>query len=309
MKVTVIRNPVAGGAGAWPQIARALARVFPGYELVETERDRTARQTRAVITETTDLVLALGGDGTVGQVVEGVMTSAFPHTAFAFLPGGTGSDFSRNIRWPDNVEQRLAAIAAATPRLMDVGVLQSRSADGASGTSHFINIASTGVSAEIVAAINALRGKSRVPASLRYRLIALRRILGYRGGALRISVDGRCIHDGPVLVAAACNGGWFGAGVAVAPDAVLDDGLLEVVVCRHRGLLGNLSTFAAFSGAGKGYRPATFTDRGAVIEIEPTTVPALSAEADGEVIQPGALRITVLPKALKVKLPQAVGPF
>ena len=309
MKVTVIRNPVAGGAGAWPQIAEALARVFPGYALVETERGRTAAQTRAAVTDATDLVLAVGGDGTVGQVVEGVLTSSFPQTPFAFLPGGTGSDFSRNFRWPDSVEQRLQAIATATPRRIDVGLLQCRGQDGTVSASHFINIASAGVSGEMVEAVEASRGKSRLPASLRYRLIALQRIFGYRGGSLRISVDGRSIHDGPVLVAAFCNGGWFGAGVAAAPDAMLDDGLLEVVICRHRGLLGNLSTFAAFSGAGKGDRPATVMDRGGVIEIEPTTVPALSVEADGEVIQPGALRITVLPKTLTVKLPQAVSSF
>lgn len=93
MRVTVIRNPVAGGAHAWPGTARALAEIFPGYLLVETVKGMTGPQVRAAVTPETDLVLVVGGDGTVGQAVDGLLTSLYPQTAFAFLPGGTGADF------------------------------------------------------------------------------------------------------------------------------------------------------------------------------------------------------------------------
>ncbi|MCF1460230.1 hypothetical protein FS827_02750 [Agrobacterium vitis] len=307
MRVTVIRNPVAGGAHAWPGTARALAEIFPGYSLVETVKGMTGPQARAAVTPETDLVLVVGGDGTVGQAVDGLLTSLYPQTAFAFLPGGTGADFSRNFDWPATTERQLQAIATAAPRRIDVGVLQSHVSGGEAQTTHFINVASTGVSGEIVAAIEANRGPSRLPAFLRYRLMSLARIARYKGAALRISVDGRCVYDGAVLVAAVTNGSWFGAGVRAAPQALLDDGQLDLVFARHCGAIGNLKIFAAFANGSAANSSAIETHRGQVIDIEPHgKIPM--AEADGEVIRPGALRFSILPQALTVRLPPAVAP-
>lgn len=314
MKVAVIRNPVAGGAQAWPATERALNEIFPGYTLIETRAHQTADQVRAVLKQSVDLVLAIGGDGTVGQVVDGILTSAHPDTDFAFLPAGTGSDFSRNFRFPKGVTAQLSAIAAARPRRIDVGQVQTRSLRQSAGQEwiqlrHFINIASLGVSGAIVAAIDGTRGTSRLPHALRYRLVSLKHILSHPGHGLRLVVDGRLVFEGPVLVAAIANGGWFGAGLHAAPAAQVDDGVFNVVYGVDRGAFGNLKTFMAFAAKRHVDHRKIHHCRGSVIEIEPMPH-AICMEADGELLQAGlshdnqAFRVQVLPQALSVRLPE-----
>ncbi|HBF30259.1 diacylglycerol kinase family protein [Rhizobium sp.] len=311
MKVAVIRNPVAGGAKAWPATAHALSLVFPGYMLVETRPRQTADQVREVLAEPFDLVLAVGGDGTVGPVVDGILSSNRPDTAFAFLPGGTGSDFSRNFRFPSDVTARLKVIADAQPRRIDVGLLQKRSMGDEvewSHERHFINIASVGVSGAIVAGMDAARGTSRLPHSLRYRLISMRHILRHPGHGLRLVVDGGQVYAGPVLVAAIANGGWFGGGLHASPAARVDDGELNLVYAVDRGWFGNVKTFMAFASERHVNHSKIHHCRGKVMEIEPWPQ-AISIEADGELVQAGlgkndqAFRITILPQALSVRLP------
>lgn len=313
MKVVVIRNPVAGGAQAWPATERALNEIFPGYTLIETRAHQTADQVRTVLAQPFDLVLAIGGDGTVGQVVDGILTSAHPETELAFLPAGTGSDFSRNFRFPKGVMAQVSAIVAARPRRIDVGQVLKRNPEEKTGQEwtperHFINIASLGVSGAIVAAIDGTRGTSRLPHALRYRLVSLKHILSHPGHGVRLVVDGRQVFEGPVLVAAITNGGWFGAGLHAAPAAQVDDGVFNVVYAVDRGAFGNLKTFMAFASARHVDHSKIHHCRGRRIEIEPMPH-AISMEADGELLQSGlshenqAFRVQVLPQALSVRLP------
>ncbi len=313
MKVTVIRNPVAGGAHAWPATKRALEAVFPGYTLIETRAGETASQTRAALEQPVDLVLAIGGDGTVGQVADGLLSSAYPQTPFAFLPGGTGSDFSRNFRFPADVLAQLQTIATAPPCQIDVGQLQMRPMNGGEDAPwqylrYFINVASAGVSAAIVSALEAGRANARLPHSLRYRWVSLQHILRHRGHGLRLRIDGKTLYSGSVLVAAVANGGWFGAGIRVSPDADVLDAKLNAVCAVHRGPLGNLATFVAFITGRHIKHTHIHHGQGQVIEIEPIQR-LMSLEADGERVAPAqamdhAFRIRILPQALCVRLPQ-----
>jgi diacylglycerol kinase (ATP) len=315
MKVTVIRNPVAGGANAWPATDRALSAVFPQYTLVETRPHQTASQVRTALERPVDLILAIGGDGTVGQVVDGILTSAHPDTTFAFLPGGTGSDFSRNFKFPSDITARLRAIADAQPRRIDVGLLQKRSMGHGDGPEwsherHFINIASLGVSGAIVTGMDAARGTSRLPHSLHYRLISLNHILRHPGHGLRLVVDGGQVYAGLILVAAIANGSWFGGGLHASPAARVDDGDLNLVYAVDRGAFGNLKTFMAFAAERHVNHSKIHHCTGKVIEMEPLQQ-AISMEADGELVQAGlskndqAFRISVLPQALSVRLPDS----
>lgn len=319
MRVAVIRNPVAGGAQAWPATERALRAIFPNYTLIETRAHQTADQVRTALAHSADLVLAIGGDGTVGQVVDGILTSARPDTDFAFLPGGTGSDFCRNFRFPKTVTEQLQAIAATQPRRIDVGQVQTRAVGQGAGqdwvkTRHFINIASAGVSGAIVAGINAARGTSRLPHALRYRWISLKNILRHPGHGVRLVVDGEQVYAGPILVAAIANGGWFGAGLHASPDARVDDGALNLVYAVDRGAFGNLQTFMAFASGKHVSHSKIHHCTGKVIEIEPLpdaiAPDVIAMETDGELMPMGlntrdqAFRIQILPQALSVRLPE-----
>lgn len=318
MTVAVIRNPVAGGAQAWPATEHGLRAIFPNYTLIETRAHQTADQVRAALAHPVDLVLAIGGDGTVGQVVDGILTSANPDTDFAFLPGGTGSDFSRNFRFPKSVTEQLQSIATAQPRRIDVGQVQTRALGQGAGQDwvqarHFINIASVGVSGAIVAGVNAARGTSRLPHALRYRWISLKNILSHPGHGMRLVVDGKQVYAGPVLVAAIANGGWFGAGLHASPAARVDDGALNLVCAIDRGAFGNLQTFMAFAGGQHVNHSKIHHFQGRVVEIEPfpdvIAPDAIAMETDGELMPMSlntddqAFRIQILPQALSVRLP------
>lgn len=311
--VAIIRNPAAGGWRgrlSWPALRTALQTVFPGAEIVETaESGDGARLAAEFCARNVSLVVAVGGDGTIGDVADGIMRSARPQTAFSFLPAGTGSDFARNFAWPSDTVAMVQAIAAAEPRTIDIGRLTRPAPDGSTSIRHFINIASFGVSGEVVRAINEGGSGAVLPGSLRFHLTSVRQILRYKPQSVRVSVDGVEIHRGPITTIAVSNGRFFGGGMQVAPTADLADGLFDIVVLGGASRLKVLSILASLYRAGHVGNPLVGSYRGRVVEVQPLDGEEGRAllECDGEMFGQVPARFDLLPAALTVKLPPAFG--
>ncbi|MDQ0455111.1 diacylglycerol/lipid kinase family protein [Rhizobium paknamense] len=304
--MTVLRNPAAGGARnvrLWPEIEAGLARVFPAFEVVETRRGQTAQQARAAVEAGAEHILAIGGDGTISAAADGILRSSRPDVPLSFLPAGTGADFARNFLWPATLADRLAALADAPQTRLDVIAVERWTGGRWDHVSHAVNIASAGVSGEIIAAMAGRSGfRQSLPFTLRYRLNCIHGILRYAQKSLQILVDGEEVASGPMLVVAVCNGGWFGAGINAGPDARPDDGLLDVIIARGSHVAGNLAVFSAFDRGTHLSHSRVIKVQGRVVELLPLTGPAASAEADGEIMPSAPLRLSVLPQALNVRL-------
>ena len=182
-------------------------------------------------------VIAVGGDGTLGEVVTGVFGSARPQAglepAVGLLPLGTGSDFARTLGI-GSLPEALACLAAGKRRRIDLGRVAYIGHDGQPHERLFVNVFSFGCGGAVSEAIS--RSTKRLGGRLGFMLASARALVGYRDVRATLRVD-----DGPpeslaVTSYAVCNGRFFGGGMQVAPQAQPDDGRFDVTLWHGFGL-------------------------------------------------------------------------
>ena len=303
----IVRNPVAGSAAAqvrWPAILAAFRRSFTAVDVRETLPGETAGLAHDLALEGADPVVAVGGDGTIGEVADGLMAvDASSRPAFSFVMQGTGSDFARNFPGMSHDETLPRALAAAPERPLDIGRLGFVDSQGRGRTRHFVNIASFGVSGPTVRAVNAARHGRWLPGPVLFLYHSIREILRYRADRVRIRLDGREVYAGGITVVAVANGAWFGGGMKVAPDADVADGWFDVVIVREKTAFGILSVMHRIYSGRHVIDPDVAIHRARLIEVEPLegATPSL-LDCDGEA--PGTIpaRFELLPAALRLKL-------
>lgn len=244
------------------------------------------------------LVVAVGGDGTASEVIDGLVHGAY-RGEFGFIPCGTGGDLRRTLAIPRDVEGAARALGAAAPRTIDLGVVEFTGNDGAPARRHFANVASCGLSGVVAGAVN--RSSKVLGGPLSFKLAAARGLLGWRDQRVRWRADGGPWTEASVTALSVCNARYFGGGMMVAPGAVLDDGLLDVTVWSGFGLTDFVLRQREIYDGRHVALPNTRTLRARAVEVEPLDGAPVLLEADGE--QPGRLpaRFGVLPGALTLR--------
>jgi diacylglycerol kinase (ATP) len=229
----VIVNPRSGGGQAartFPEVQGVLERRLGPLDVAATDRPGHAIDlARDAAKDGATLVVAVGGDGTLHEVANGVL-DAGTETAVGYVGQGTGGDFRRSLGVEHRLDAYVEAIASGKTRRVDAGKLHYRAPDGAAGSRWFVNILSAGmgglVDRYVADTSKALGGKAA------YFLASTRALLACQRGRLRcdVSLDGET-HERRVetFMIAICNGAWFGGGMHVAPMAKADDGRFEVV--------------------------------------------------------------------------------
>jgi len=232
--VVVIVNPSAGGGRALralPAAERALRDAGLRVRLEHTRDIAHARELGRAAGAAGAVAAALGGDGLVGAVADGLRQAgggAGGGGLLAVLPGGRGNDFARTLGIPRDPGQAAALIANGRERAIDLGVCGERA---------FVGIASCGFDSDA----NRIANATRVPGDAAYLYGALRALAGWRPARFELELDGRAlIHVGYSVAAA--NGRQYGGGMLLAPDASLEDGAFDVVtvaaVSKRRFLRG-----------------------------------------------------------------------
>lgn len=242
MKLAVVMNPAAGGGRMgrrWPDFAAALARRLDSAEMRETRAPGdAARLARDLALQGFDIVAAAGGDGTISEVADGLLNasaaSGLPAPALAVMPAGTGNDFSRTFAIPRDAAACVDAALDRPPRRIDAGRVTFVTDAGERVARHFVSVASLGVSGEIDRVVNASGSKrgGRLSGKALFFVHTLRELLRYRFRDVEIRVDGHEPIVSRIVLVAVANNPSFGGGMIIAPDAVPDDGLLEVVIVR-----------------------------------------------------------------------------
>lgn len=237
----------------------------------------------------TDAVIAVGGDGTLNEVLNGVVGTDAP---LGVLPLGTANDFARQIGVPDDPRRALALLLDVEPRPIDVGLLNGRA---------FLNVSSAGIGAETTAETSA--GAKGVFGPLAYALTAVKKFAAeYEGRRARFSGPDFS-REVEYLLFAVGNGRATGAGVTVAPLAEFDDGLLDLCVvepvarARFAKLLLELRRGEHLDRDGVHYVQTPW----ARVESE---VP-VAVNVDGEAMSCTTLEYSVSPHAVRVLTPRA----
>ena len=269
---------------------------------VEVETTRGPRDAERIAREAVragiERIVIAGGDGTASEVVTGLLAADLGgYAGIAVLPLGTGSDWIRTLGVPRALNRAVAAIAEDRFRPMDAGRVRFRDRDGRERTTYFANIASLGVSALVTELVN--RTTKVFGGRASFLLGTLRGIARYRPRAVALRLDGKLVHEGPLVLAAAANGRFFGGGMQIAPRAVPDDGLLDLVVVPALGalrLLRELPRLYAGThlelvdvGFHRGRRVEADAEPGSVwLEVDGEPLGTLPATIE---IVPGALRV------------------
>jgi diacylglycerol kinase (ATP) len=292
----IIVNPAAGRGRArrtWEATLRPMLRSGGlSFEEVYEERPGAAVALAAqAVREGYAVVAVVGGDGTVHEVLNGVLGApASEHPALAVIPGGTGNDFARGVGIPrDMVTAARLLLDGAQRRRVDVGRVNDR---------YYGTISGVGFDAEVAAEVN--RWPKWVAGTIVYTAGILKKLITYRCAPARITIDGETVELSMFLLAAA-NTAWYAGGMYMAPHARPDDGRLEVILARDLTMIETLGVLPkVFSGAHLGH-PKVSHRAGVEIRVE-SDIP-LAIHADGETVGRVPAVFRVHPHALEVLVP------
>lgn len=306
MKTFVVVNPAAGGGRAgkhWPRIFRDLKAAIGAFDsALTTKPGEAAPLVRDAIRDGAKMVIAVGGDGTINDAVNGICEGDRPSSediTLGFVMFGTGGDFRRSFDIPKGVAAAIERLKNGQSRVIDLGRLRYIANDGFTSARWFNNIASFGFSGEVVRAVNAARISKLFGGKFSFLWNSFLELRKYQGCKVDLVIDGKTIAQ-EVCTVAVCNGRFFGGGMKMAPDAALDDGVLDVVVVRQNPPLSILDMRLLYSGAHLDH-PNVSVYRGRKIEAKPLSNVPIFLDVEGEA--PGMLPATfeVVPKALRIR--------
>lgn len=253
-------------------------------------------------------IIACGGDGTINEVVNGIVQSG-EDCELGVLPSGTGGDFRRTLGMPHTNRDAAAALRDGVTKTIDVGKVTFDDHDGNVTSRYFVNVSSAGLAADVIRRVKSakvfdwlpveqLRGKANFAVS------TLKEIIEIEPSILRVKFDDGDEHTLQTIAFCVANSRFFGGGMLIAADAKPDDGLFDIVN------IGDIGTIRLVLNAHTLYRGTLANldevkvTRARKIEIS-AAEPAreIRIETDGEL--PGRLPAVyeIFPRVLRVRVP------
>jgi diacylglycerol kinase (ATP) len=294
-------NPASanGSTGKrWPELAQRAAAVGLTADAVFSERQgHLGELARSAALAGTDLLVVVGGDGSVNEIVNG-LAGLDRQPDVALVPRGTGWDFSRTFGIPRGIEEAAKVALSGATRVLDIGRVTYRSWDGVERVLHFANVASAGMGGAVAQRANettkALGGKTS------YLLATLAVFARWKAPVVHLTVDGerRDANMHEVIVA---NAKYLGGGMKMCPDAEPDDGLFDVLALGDLTKMDLVRTMPKLYNGTHLPHPKAELLRGKLVTIDSET--PIPIQLDGE--QPGRTPATfeVVPAQLRLRVP------
>ena len=298
--VAFVVNPASGNGAAgkaWPRIQELAAGHGLSGEVLFTERAGHAIELAARAAESgARLIVAVGGDGTINEVVNGLGPSR-AEVELAIVPQGTGDDLARTFGIPTKTEDAVAVASGGRSRSVDLGRATFTVGEG-SEERYFANFAGAGISGAI--ARRGARTSRRLGAKAAYMWATVTVFVRWSSVPMRIELDDE-VREGAMYEVVIANGMYAAGGMKIAPDARPDDGHFDAI------LIGDVSKADFITTFPKIYR-GTHTSHPKVDVVSARTVVVEAVEPlpvvlDGE--QPGTTpaRFEVVPGALRLRAP------
>jgi YegS/Rv2252/BmrU family lipid kinase len=305
LKTKVIVNPESNRGRTrkrWGEIREGLRHFVREFKYEFTEKPLHATDiAREAIKDGAELVIGVGGDGTMNEIANGFYENRRiinPEATLGVVPAGTGCDLIKSLNIPPGLKGALQIITDAPSVRMDVGKVHYTSNAGGEEDRLFLNVADFGLGGEVVREVTERRLQRRASSYVRCLVTTMVR---YRNKRVRIRVDGQALPDGEYLIGAIANGRIFGKGMKIAPDARLDDGLLDSVLvrgfrffefCRHGWKLMNGTHIT---------HPKVTVIKGRKVEAWPEEGEQVLLELDGDQIGRLPATFEILPGNLLIK--------
>jgi YegS/Rv2252/BmrU family lipid kinase len=294
----IIANPEAGGGRLGARRAQVEAKVnarWPDATWHWTDHAAHASELAAAAAGATT-VLSIGGDGTHGQVVDGLMriaTAARP--TLGILPAGTGGDFARALYGEPTLDAALAHLHTHAAARIDLGFATWVSDEGAPRSAHFLNCASVGLGGLVDRAV--AKSPKRLLGRSTYLLSTLWAVARFRAPRVEVLVDGASVGTYVVSNVFACNGPFAGGGMAWAPEAKVSDGILDFLLIEDRSLPAAVKLVPAVYGGTLGAQPGVHRWRGTSLEVRPVEGDAW-LDLDGDAPGRAPFTTRIVPSAL-----------
>ena len=240
MKTTVIINPYAGNGRTeklWPDIEAALKQSIGPFQTEQTKSQGDAvLLTRKALEDGATRIVAVGGDGHLNEVLNGFIENDVqlnPQASLSFVMSGTGCDFQRSLGISGKWQNAVAELKDAKVRKIDVGKVTYTAADKTQKIRYFDNIASFGLSGAVDHCLEHSRLRDYLGGSPLFLWATIKTVFTHPNQGIRFRID-----DGPEeeicsRLGLLANGRYFGGAMHAAPEAELDDGLLDLLMLKE----------------------------------------------------------------------------
>jgi YegS/Rv2252/BmrU family lipid kinase len=303
--VTFIINPAAG-FGKTRKKLKALVKEIKAQDdkapiLLTHHALHAIALAKQALLQGAERIVVIGGDGTLNEVVNGYFDQEGnphnPHASLAIVPSGTGSDFARTLDHKQGLREAIQKAAYGEPRMIDVGLVEACDVNGQMMKRYFINVSSLGLSGLVAGFMKNITRK--LGSTSAYFLSTLQAIRVFRPPTILLGEEGgqRTTLDNCALISFA-NGRFFGSGMQIAPNALIDDGFLDVISIKDLSVLFFLTNgYKVYQGTHLEL-PNVTSIRQRECTVETLSKEPVYVETDGELFAQLPAKFSIKPLAL-----------
>jgi diacylglycerol kinase (ATP) len=294
--VTFIVNPAAG-RGKSKHLAKKLSANLESssipHTIFTTEHPGHGTELAREASNTSDYVVAVGGDGTVNEVASGIVNT---RATLAVLSEGSGNDFARLVNAPSKIDHVIDLVLSSKRTQFDCGKAKLFFDDRTTTERNFFNTLGAGFDAAVAHRVSQITWLRGIPL---YATALVQTLIGYHPHPFLVLSDVYTKRDKYFLVCVG-NGVWEGGGFKVTPDAVPDDGIFQVCCVRGRSVMNVLPILPSTMTGGHTAKNIVDVFNASSVSIECST--PFPVHGDGEIfgLNVKKLEITILPKSLNV---------
>ena len=228
-------------------------------------------------------IVAVGGDGTLNEVINAIIASGKTQVPVMFLPAGTANDWGKTFRPPSGPEMFISRLLSEGRRI-DIGKISW----GVSDTHYFLNVADVGMGAQVVKEVQHMKWK--LSADIKFLLAILKVFFRFKNEFIDCLIDSRMIYSGHARTVVIANGKYFGSGLCIAPDAAPDDGKFEIVIIGDVSVIEYLKYIPSLRSGKLINHPKVQYHQGREVSIHTNS---FQTEADGELIHKGNMKFNI----------------
>jgi diacylglycerol kinase (ATP) len=301
-RTKVVVNPVASGGKAgrqWPQLRQLFVQggLEFDFELTQYQGHATEIARKALDAGFRHLI-SLGGDGTVNEIVNGMMVDGQspPDAELSIIPSGTGSDYVRILGISRDPSEAGRVALGQNTRRVDVGEIRC-SRDGRPIVRYFVNVAGLGFDSEVCARVN--RMSKRISGTIPYLSSLVLTLFSYTNKDVNLTFDGQRM-SGRYNSVVICNGQYFGGGMWIGPKAAADDGIFDVVILKDLNKLEFLANVPRVYKGTHLTHPKVASFQAKEVHVEARQ--RMFIQAEGELVGEAPATFRIIPGALSIRV-------
>jgi YegS/Rv2252/BmrU family lipid kinase len=309
-KTHVIFNPASGGGKTGKnqkKILAALDDYFNPYSLFRTQKPLDATSSaRSAILEGSELIIAVGGDGTIQETVNGFFCrglSLNPRCELGVIDSGTGHGLAQSLGFPSDIPLQCQSISSGEVRHLDAGLVYFRDGEGKFRERIFINECQAGIGGEVVKSVGA--AAKRLGGFIAFGISSVNQLFRYPNQIMTLRADGTAEIQKRFIAAVVANGNCMASGMRLAPRALADDGVFDILMIHEQTLAERLWNFPKiYSGRHITSSKFSYFQAKSIVLDSPQEI---WVEADGELLGRLPCRMNILPRVLRVRMKSCSG--